>query len=76
MLAYIYRLIVNFEQEHGVAPNTIYLSRTHCEHLQAGFHASYSIGQIMETLQMGMIIDSGAIHPHVAWCPATQRAAS
>lgn len=76
MLAYIYRLIVNFEKDHGVQPNTLYLNRAHCEYLQSGFDESYSIGQIMETLQMSMIIDNSTLHPHVAWSHAAQRAAS
>lgn len=76
MLSYIYRLIINFEQEHGVQPNTLYLNRVHCEHLQSGFDEKYSFDQIMETLQMGMIIDAEAMHPHVAWTQAAQRAAS
>ncbi len=76
MLDYIYRLVRGFEQEHGVHPNLLYLNRVHSEHLLSAFDESYSHGQIMNLLQMEMIIDSGIIHPQVAWTQSGHRKAS
>ena len=76
MLAYIYQLIFSFEREHGIHPNTLYLSNPHNEHLLAGFDAQMSPKQVMEKLNMEIIIDPTAIHPHVAWIQLAHRAAS
>ena len=67
MLDYIYRLVSGFEQEHGVLPNLLYLNRIHSEYLKSSFDESYSLGQIMDMLQMDMIIIPEIIHPQVAW---------
>lgn len=76
MLDHLYRLITGFEQEHGVLPNTLYMNEAHCAHLKAAFAEQFSLGQIMEVLQMEMIIDREIVHPHVAWTQAADRAAS
>lgn len=76
MLDYIYRLVRNFEREHGVQPNILYLNRVHSEHLIASFDEAFSSGKIMECLQMEMVIDAEFIHPHVAWTQAAHRVAS
>ena len=73
MLGFIYRIIRDFELEHGIHPNLLYLNRFHSEHLKAAFDDGYSICQIMNTLQMELIIDQNAMHPHVAWTDAAQR---
>ena len=76
MLDFIYRLVRDFELEHGVHPNLLYLNRIHTEHLQSAFDESYSLGQIMNLLQMDMIIDSEIMHPQVAWTLSGHRVAS
>jgi hypothetical protein len=76
MLGYIYRLIRGFEQEHGVQPNLLYLNRMHSDHLMAAFDEKFTLGQIMDMLEMEMIIDPEVMHPHVAWTQSAHRAAS
>ncbi len=76
MLGYIYQLVRGFEQEHGVQPNLLYLSRFHSEHLKSAFDERFSLGQIMDMLQMEMIIDDEIMHPHVAWSHVANRVAS
>jgi hypothetical protein len=76
MLGYIYRLIRGFEQEHGVQPNLLYLNRLHSEHLLAAFDEKYTLGQIMDMLEMEMVIDPEVMHPHVAWTQSAHRIAS
>jgi len=76
MLGYVYRLIRSFEQEHGVQPNLLYLNRIHSEHLKLAFDEQFSLGQIMDMLQMDMIIDPEVMHPRVAWSHIAQRVAS
>lgn len=76
MLAYIYRVVREFEQTHGMHPNLLYLNRAHSEHLQATFTEGYTLGQIMAQLQMELIIDQDIVHPHVAWTQVAQRMAS
>lgn len=76
MLSYIYRTVRDFELRHGVHPNLLYLNRLHSEHLKASFAEGFSLGQIMEALQMELIIDHDVMHPRVAWSQAAERIAS
>lgn len=76
MLGYIYKLVRGFEQEHGVQPNLLYLNRFHSEHLISAFDERFSLGQIMDMLQMEMIIDDEIMHPRVAWSHVANRVAS
>ena len=67
MLSFINRLVREFEREHGIKPNLLYLNRFHIEHLKAAFDENYSMNQIMEMLEMELIIENDISHPHVAW---------
>jgi len=73
MLAYIYRLIRDFEHEHSIHPNLLYINRFHFEHLKSAFDENYSLQNIIETLQVELIVDVSAIHPHVSWSHCAQR---
>ena len=76
MLSYIYRMVRDFENLHGIHPNLLYLNRLHSEHLKDAFADAYSMSQIMDELQMELIIDHDVVHPHVAWTQTAQRIAS
>jgi hypothetical protein len=67
MLSFIYNLVNNFETSHGLRPNLLYLNETHLHHLAEGFSDEYDLFEIMNMLQMEIIIDNEAVHPHVAW---------
>ena len=67
MLGFIYRLVREFELEHGISPNLLYLNRLHAENLKASFDQDYSMSQIMKVLRMELIIDNDIMHPRVAW---------
>ena len=73
MLGYIYRLARDFEHEHGIHPNFLYLNKLHSEHLKIAFADEYSIHSIMELLQMEVVIENDIVHPHVAWRHTVQR---
>ena len=76
MLSYICRLVSHFEKSHGVHPNTLYISGEHCDYLKSAFDESFSLGDIMDMLQMDLIIDNGAVHPRVTWSQLACRVAS
>ena len=67
MLSFINRLVRDFELEHGIHPNLLYLNRFHLEHLKTAFEAGYSMSQIMDLLGMELVIKNDISHPHVAW---------
>ncbi len=73
MLAYIYRIIRDFEQQHGMHPNLLYLNSFHNEHLQAAFAENFTTQNIREVLKLDMVIDQGVMHPHVAWAQSAQK---
>ncbi len=67
MLAYIYRLIQDYQQQHGFLPNLLYLNKFHCEYLLAAFDDNYTLQDITNVLELELVIDQEIIHPHVAW---------
>ena len=76
MLSFIYRLVSEFEREHGIHPNLLYLNDKHAEYLQQSFSNGFRLHSIMKFLQMELIIDKSIAHPHVAWTHTAQRFAS
>jgi hypothetical protein len=74
MLSYIYRLIRDFEQEHGIHPNLLYLNQFHASHLKQGLDERFSFQAICDLLRLELIIDQDIMHPHVAWTQSAQRA--
>ena len=72
MLSYIYRVIQDFEKQHSIQPNLLYLNNVHFEHLKASFSESFTLQNIIDILQVELIIDQDAIHPHVAWSHIAQ----
>lgn len=76
MLGFIYRLIRDFEAEHGIRPNLLYLNQFHAAHLKASFDQSYTMNQIMEILEMELVIEHDIMHPHVAWTQTAKKVAA
>lgn len=76
MLAYIYRLVTGFEQEHGMHPNLLYINQDHLKHLKTSFDSRFTMNEIMEMLKMEVIIDQSSVHPHVCWTQVAYRKAS
>lgn len=72
MLDHIFRLVRDFELEHGVPPNLLYLNRVHSQYLKSGFAEDYSMQQIMQLLHMELVIENEIMHPHVAWTQTAQ----
>lgn len=76
MLSFIYRLVRNFEYEHGMRPNLLYLNQTHLSVLSEEVNASIKLDDLADLLEMEIAISQEAIHPHVVWRqPAWQRQA-
>ena len=76
MLSYIYRQIRDFESEHGVLPNLLYINEEHAKHLKESVADDYSLQDIAELLQLEVIINKEVLHPHVAWTQSAMRFAS
>ena len=76
MLSYIYRQIRDFETQHGVLPNLLYINEEHAEHLKESVAEGYSLRDIAELLQLEVVINQEVLHPHVAWTQSVIRIAS
>jgi len=76
MLSFINRLVRDFELQHGIHPNLLYLNRFHAEHLKSAFDADLSMAQILEVLEMELVIENDITQPHVAWTQAARRASA
>ncbi len=66
MLSFIYRLGRDFEKEHGIYPNLLYLNPVHMHFLREQM-STKQLDKIVELLGMEIIITQEATHPHVAW---------
>jgi len=75
MLSFIYRLIRDFEEEHGIHPNVLFINEVHAHYLKNGFAEHYSYQAIKDLLQMELVISRETVHPHVAWSASVVRQA-
>lgn len=73
MLSYIVRLTTDFEHEHGLRPNLLYLNPTHLQRLQADFDERLDLHTILRMLRMEVLVDRAIAHPHVAWVQTAAR---
>lgn len=72
MLSHIVRLITDFEHEHGIYPNLLYLNSHHIDHLKSCFAKEYSLHHIMRFLEMELIVEEDIMHPHAVWTTLAQ----
>ncbi|MGD8742605.1 MAG: hypothetical protein PVH46_04215 [Granulosicoccaceae bacterium] len=66
MLSFIYRLVREFEAEHGLRPNVLYLNVDHFQRLRQDFIDPEDIEGIINRLGMEIVIDKTALHPHLS----------
>lgn len=76
MLSFIYRLVRDFELEQGVKPNVLYLSTMHFQRLRQDFVDPDDIEAIIKRLDMEIVIDNSALHPHVSRVGTSQHQAA
>lgn len=67
MLSFIYRLTRDFEKEHGIHPNLLYLNTTHLRFLRQQLSREAQLDDIVRQLGMEIIVTDEVIHPHVVW---------
>lgn len=67
MLSFIYRLVHDYEQEHGFRPNVLYLNRGHFEHMRQELAEIRDLGTMSHLLGMEIVLDPELTQPHVNW---------
>lgn len=67
MLSFIYRLVREFEAEHGYRPNLLQISPQHFTELRLNLPDFTHRDEMTRFLGMRIIFSREAIHPHVAW---------
>lgn len=67
MLSFICRLASDFEKEHGIHPNLLYLNPIHLKFLRQQLDNEAQLDNIVKLLGMEIIVTSEVIHPHVVW---------
>ena len=65
MLSFIYRLMRDFEVEHGMKPNVLYMNKEHFQWLRHEFVNPEDVRSIIERLDMYLVIDHSVVHPHL-----------
>jgi hypothetical protein len=73
MLSYIFRLVEDYENEHGMRPNVLYLNDKHFNGLRMDFADPNDIEEIVKRLEMEIVLDRTAMHPHVAQIASSHR---
>lgn len=66
MLSYIYRLVRDFEKDHGSRPNLVYLNSQHFTILKGQLAKYVGMDRLVTLLGMEIILSDEATHPHVA----------
>ena len=67
MLSFIYRLSRDFENEHGIHPNLLYLNPSHLKFLREQLDNEAQLDNIVKILGMEIMVTTEVIHPHVVW---------
>ncbi len=67
MLSFIYRLVHEFEREHGRTPNLLFISPFHLDHLRTQLSRKYATLELRHLLGMEIIVADDIVHPHVEW---------
>ena len=67
MISFLYRIVSQFEREHGYRPNLIYLHPVHFSALSNDLASIHGLGELVRFLGMEIIVDSEIVHPHVMW---------
>lgn len=67
MLSFIYRLVRDFEKEHGIHPNLLYLNQKHLQSLYQQLESDEQLDRLVSLLGMEIVITQEVMHPHVAW---------
>jgi len=65
MLSFIYRLMKEYENKHGIRPNLIYINGEHFNTLRNQLNAC-RIEALPKLLGMDVVLSNDAPHPHVA----------
>lgn len=76
MLSFIYRLVRDFEIEQGMKPNVLYLSAMQFQRLRQDFVDPDDIEAIINRLDMEIVIDNSALHPHLSHVGSSHRQAA
>jgi len=76
MLSFIYRMMREFELEHGMKPNVLHLSNEHFNRLRADFLDPSNIEAIINRLEMEIVIEKNSAHPHLSWMESSYRKAA
>lgn len=72
MLSFIYRLVREFETEHGYRPNLLQISPLHFTKLCLNLPEFTQREEMTRFLGMRILFTRDAVHPHVAWSPIAE----
>jgi len=75
MLSFIYRMMREFEMEHGMKPNVLHLNNAHFDKLRDDFLDPSNIEAIISRLDMEIVIEKNSLHPHLSWMESSYRKA-
>ncbi len=73
MLSFIYRMMRDFELEHGMKPNVLHLNNEHFDKLREDFLDPDNIEAIIGRLEMEIVIEKNTLHPHLSWIESSYR---
>jgi len=66
MLSFIYQIMREFEVEHGIKANVLYLNNEQFDRLRQDFSEPDDIDAIISRLDMELVIDKSTLHPHLS----------
>ena len=66
MLSHIVSLVSNYEQDHGMRPNLVYMNETHYGYLREEMPGVWDHDDVVSLLGIDIALSDIAIRPHVA----------
>jgi hypothetical protein len=75
MLSFIYHIAHEFEQNHGLRPNMVYLNREQFTHLHEELASIRNLDTMARLLGMEIVLSPESTHPRVTWSSVDWRTA-
>lgn len=66
MLSHIVNLVSDYEQDHGMKPNLVYMNETHYGYLREEMPGVWDHDDVVSLLGIDIALSDMAIRPHVA----------
>jgi hypothetical protein len=66
MLDYLYHSAINYQKQHGIMPNLIYLNGQHLQSVQIQLQKHHELANLLNTFKIKIVLSPTLSHPSFA----------